>query len=54
MQENLISRATVNDITFITNTLFDLLGISLIVVMIFIFIHLYRKIIKLIEGNSTY
>ena len=52
MKENLIDKATINDINFITNTLFDILGIALIVLMIVILIKLYVKIAKLIEENS--
>ncbi|MGH2666881.1 hypothetical protein [Flavobacterium sp.] len=51
MEENLISRGTASNITFVTNTLFDILGIALIVIMIIILIKLYGKVIKLIEQN---
>lgn len=52
MKENLINKATISDVNFITNTLFDALGIILIVLMIVILVKLYCKIVKLIEENT--
>jgi hypothetical protein len=52
MQQNLVDQSTANNISYLMNLLFDILGIILILIMIFTMIKLYRKITHLIKNEN--
>ena len=51
MQQNLVDQSTANNISYIMNLLFDVLGIVLIVVMIVTLVKLYRKIKAMLKND---
>lgn len=51
MQQNLINPNTADNISYITNLVFDILGIVLILIMIFTLLKLYRKIKEMIKND---
>jgi hypothetical protein len=51
MQQNLVDPTTANNISYIMNLLFDVLGIVLILIMIFTLVKLYRKIKEMIKNE---
>ena len=51
MRQNLVDPTTANNISYIMNLLFDVLGIILIVFMIVTLVKLYRKIKAMMEND---
>ena len=51
MKQDLLDPMTANNVSYVLNLLFDVLGIILIVLMIFTLITLYAKVIRLIKND---
>jgi hypothetical protein len=52
MEQNLVDTTTANNISYITNLVFDFLGIVMILIMIVTLLKLYRKIREMMEDHK--